>query len=119
MKMENKNHVDHVMGIEGHPVDLLKKVVNQIAENHADQDYTAIDELFKRTPSKELKSFLSESHFEKKNYEVRVALLHGFTVEAYSPEEARKEVEQVIWDDNFKATHNQHHDCIIDIEEVE
>ena len=51
---------NHIMGSEGHPVDLLKKVADQIAKDHADQDYTAIDELFKRTPSKELESFLSE-----------------------------------------------------------
>ena len=51
---------NHIMGSEGHSVDLLKRVADQIAKDHADQDYTAIDELFKRTPSKELESFLSE-----------------------------------------------------------
>ena len=51
---------NHIMGSEGHSTDLLKKVADQIAKDHADQDYTAIDELFKRTPSKELESFLSE-----------------------------------------------------------
>ena len=51
---------NHIMGSEGHPVPLLAKVAKQIAMDHADQDYTAIDELFKRTPSKELESFLSE-----------------------------------------------------------
>ena len=51
---------NHIMGSEGHPVNLLKRVADQIAKDHADQDYTAIDELFKRTPSKELESFLSE-----------------------------------------------------------
>ena len=55
----------------------------------------------------------------EKNYSVRETVYHGFTVKANSAEEARKEAEQVIWDDNFKSTHNQHHDCIIDIEEVE
>ena len=42
---------NHIMGSEGHPVPLLQKVAKQIAMDHADQDYTAIDELFKRTPS--------------------------------------------------------------------
>ena len=51
---------NHIMGSEGHSTDLLRKVADQIAKDHADQDYTAIDELFKRTPSKELESFLSE-----------------------------------------------------------
>jgi hypothetical protein len=51
---------NHIMGSEGHAVPLLAKVAKQIAMDHADQDYTAIDELFKRTPSKELESFLSE-----------------------------------------------------------
>ena len=51
---------NHIMGSEGHPVPLLAKVAKQIAMDHADQDYTAIDELFKRTPSKELEGFLSE-----------------------------------------------------------
>jgi len=51
---------NHIMGSEGHSTDLLKRVADQIAKDHADQDYTAIDELFKRTPSKELESFLSE-----------------------------------------------------------
>lgn len=51
---------NHIMGSEGHSTDLLRKVADQIAKDHADQDYTAIDELFKRTPSKELEAFLSE-----------------------------------------------------------
>lgn len=51
---------NHIMGSEGHSTDLLKRVADQIAKDHADQDYTAIDELFKRTPSRELESFLSE-----------------------------------------------------------
>ena len=51
---------NHIEGRGGHPVPLLQKVAKQIAMDHADQDYTAIDELFKRTPSKELESFLSE-----------------------------------------------------------
>ena len=51
---------NHIMGKGGHPVLLLAKVADQIAKDHANDDYTAIDELFKRTPSKELESFLSE-----------------------------------------------------------
>ena len=51
---------NHIMGSEGHSTDLLKRVADQMAKDHADQDYTAIDELFKRTPSRELESFLSE-----------------------------------------------------------
>jgi len=51
---------NHIMGKGGHPVPLLAKLADQIAKDHANQDYTAIDELFKRTPSKELEAFLSE-----------------------------------------------------------
>ena len=51
---------NHIEGRGGHPVPLLQAVAKQIAMDHADQDYTAIDELFKRTPSKELEGFLSE-----------------------------------------------------------
>ena len=47
---------------------------------------------------------------EKKNYRVRVTVYHGFTVEADSPEKAREEASEVIWDDHIK-------DWIIDIEE--
>lgn len=47
-----------------------------------------------------------------KEYSVRVTVYHKFTVEADSPEEAREEAVDVIWDDYIK-------DCIIDIEEID
>lgn len=49
---------------------------------------------------------------DEKTYTVRVTVYHQFTVEADSPEEAREEAGEVIWDDYIK-------DCIIDIEETD
>ena len=45
-----------------------------------------------------------------RKYKVLVTVYHSFTVEAETPEEAREEANNVIWDDHIK-------DCIIDIEE--
>ena len=48
---------------------------------------------------------------QKKKYSVRVAVYHNFEVEAHSPEEAKKEAHEVIWDDHIR-------DYAIDVEEV-
>ena len=44
-----------------HDLTLLKQVCEQIIKDHTvSKDWTAIDELFKHTPSEHLKGFLSE-----------------------------------------------------------
>ena len=48
-----KNYVEH-------DLELLKKVCEQIIEDHTNKDWTAIDELFKNTSTEQLQSFLSE-----------------------------------------------------------
>ena len=43
-----------------HDLELLKKVCEQIIEDHTNKDWTAIDFLFKNTSTKQLQSFLSQ-----------------------------------------------------------
>ena len=45
---------------DGHDINLLQAVAKQIADDVADGDYTAIDDLFKNVSEAELKGFLSE-----------------------------------------------------------
>jgi len=44
----------------GHDINLLQAVAKQIADDVADGDYTAIDDLLKNVSEAELKGFLSE-----------------------------------------------------------
>ena len=43
-----------------HDLELLKKVCEQVIEDHTNKDWTSIDELFKNTSTEQLESFLSE-----------------------------------------------------------
>ncbi len=43
-----------------HKLELLQKVCEQIIQDHTQQDWTAVDELFKNTSTQQLESFLSE-----------------------------------------------------------
>ena len=45
---------------DGHDINLLQAVAKQIADDVADGDYTAIDDLLKNVSEAELKGFLSE-----------------------------------------------------------
>lgn len=61
---ELQNKIDAIANEDdmqgGHDINLLQAVAKQIADDVADGDYTAIDDLLKNVSEAELKGFLSE-----------------------------------------------------------